>query len=80
MAGSAADSADGLYTKIFGSDASVAPSPIPGALSSRTMSYCNKGDGVCAPGLSFFFHFHTHSDYSTDAFEALATFAAGKIG
>jgi hypothetical protein len=78
LAGSAASSADGIYTKIFGSDEGIAPSPIPSSVVGKTMSYCNSGDGVCAPGLSVIFHFSTHSNYGTEAFEALANFAAEK--
>jgi hypothetical protein len=78
-AGSASSTADGIYTKIFGSDSGIAPSPIPSSLASKTLSYCDSGDGVCAPGLGFFFHWDTHTSYGTPAFEALATFAAGNL-
>ena len=73
--GSAANSADGLYTKIYSSDPGVQPYPIPQPLTSRTISLCNKGDFVCAPGL-FSSTFYTHAYYTYSELESVGQWVA----
>ena len=85
--GTAAHSATGIYTKIFGGS-SIGPAPIPSTLRSRTISLCNRGDIVCAPGNPIFYisplgelirvlvDLRVHSSYAGEEVNELGDFAA----
>ena len=76
--GTATTTADGIYTKIFGAEPLVAPSRIPSSVEHKTISLCNKGDPICAPGLDFFENIQVHSQYSEGEVAELAEWAAAK--
>ncbi len=70
--GTAKASADGIYTKIFGT--SVGPLATPSNLSKRTESLCKNHDIVCAPG--FGATIGNHEGYSSDELESLGAWGA----
>jgi len=69
--GTASPSADGIYTKIFGSP------PIPAALVGRTITICDYHDLVCAPGIGS--NESVHSSYSEAELEPLGNAAAQEV-
>jgi hypothetical protein len=72
--GSAAPSADGLYTKVFGDgDTAV----IPSALRGKAIEICHKGDIVCAPGIGA--GTAEHEDYAWSEIEPLGTWMAERV-
>ena len=72
--GSAAHSADGIYTKAFGKEDSAT---IPSDLASRTISLCHNNDIVCAPGFGSWTTEHTN--YSSNEITPLGTWAADHL-
>jgi hypothetical protein len=78
--GSAKQSADGLYTKLFdnivGSLADEKPLRIPGDLEGRTISLCNNHDPVCAFGKGA--KPSVHSAYNQSELASLGEWAATK--
>jgi len=69
--GSAATSADGIYTKAFGRGDTAT---IPASVGARTISYCHNNDIVCAPGVGSWTTEHT--DYAWSEIEPLGVWAA----
>jgi hypothetical protein len=69
--GSAKSTADGIYTKIFGSDEEL---EMPSNLGPRTKSLCNNHDAICAPGIIGAKLGHAY--YASSEAEALGFWAA----
>ncbi len=69
--GSAATSADGIYTMAFGHGGTAV---IPSSVAGRTIAYCHNNDIVCAPGLGSWTS--EHSNYSWSEIEPLGVWAA----
>jgi hypothetical protein len=73
--GTAKASADGIYTKIFGT--SVGPLATPGNLSKRIESLCKNHDIICAPGIGA--TIGNHEGYDSEELEPLGAWGAEEV-